>query len=308
MKAKSNGRRIRVEIARAVLESVFKECDRYDREETGGRVVGHFSVDSETLVVRAAGVIEPGPNARRTSTSFFQDGDYQTKVFRRLEVRDPSIEHLGNWHTHHMNGYPTLSSGDVATYRRIVNHQLHNLDFFYALLVTNRNEGQTGLDRYALRHYVLFRGKNAVHEVDQGDVRVTDDPRISPTQDRASEDGPTRDGANSDGTRRVVSVRVYDESVLRVLDPSFAPRLIARTGTFFWKGVLELVDGSTIAVKVVEVEEEDGLYYHLMLAPVSDEVTKLCETPFRSACEAVRALELRMNRKIYASTMNRGEG
>ena len=42
------------------------------------------------------------------------------------------IEHLGNWHTHHVNGYPNLSGGDVATYRRIVNHELHNLDFFYA--------------------------------------------------------------------------------------------------------------------------------------------------------------------------------
>ena len=75
MKAKNNARAIRVEIAGDVLESVFEECDRYDREETGGRVVGHFAVDCRTLVLRAAGVIEPGPNARRTSTSFFQDGE-----------------------------------------------------------------------------------------------------------------------------------------------------------------------------------------------------------------------------------------
>ena len=165
MKAKSKVRAIHVEIPGNVLESIFEECDRYNREETGGRVVGHFSVNRKTLVVRAAGVIEPGPNARRTSTSFFQDGDYQTEVFRRLESKDPSLEHLGNWHTHHVNGYPTLSAGDVATYRRIVNHHLHNLDFFYALLVTNRNEGQAGVDRYAVRHYVLFRGEDAVHEI-----------------------------------------------------------------------------------------------------------------------------------------------
>ena len=87
-----------------------------------------------------AGVIEPGPEARRTRTSFFQDGDYQTEVFRRLEEQDPAIEHLGYWHTHHVNGYPRLSGGDVATYRRIVNHELQNLDFFYALLVTHHRE------------------------------------------------------------------------------------------------------------------------------------------------------------------------
>ena len=87
MKAKSKVRAIHVHVAAEVLESVFEECDRYDLDETGGRVVGHFSVDSGTLVLRATAVIEPGPNARRTSTSFFQDGDYQTEVFRRLEAK-----------------------------------------------------------------------------------------------------------------------------------------------------------------------------------------------------------------------------
>ena len=174
MKAKRKVRTIHLEIPGEALETVFEECDRYDHDETGGRVVGHFSEDRGTLVVRAAGVIEPGPNAKRTPTSFFQDGDYQTEVFRRLEAKDPSIEHLGNWHTHHVNGYPRLSPGDVATYRRIVNHHLHNLDFFYALLVTKRNKGRTGLGRYSVRHYVLFRGEDDVHEVRSADVRVTD--------------------------------------------------------------------------------------------------------------------------------------
>ena len=34
------------------------------RDETGGRVVGHFSVNGGTLVLRVTAVIEPGPNAR----------------------------------------------------------------------------------------------------------------------------------------------------------------------------------------------------------------------------------------------------
>ena len=95
-------RSVRVEIAGRALQSVFEECDRYDSDETGGRMVGHFALERNTLVVRARGVIEPGPNARRTRTSFFQDGDYQTEVFRRIEAEDPTIEHLGNWHTHHV--------------------------------------------------------------------------------------------------------------------------------------------------------------------------------------------------------------
>ena len=305
MKAKSNARAIRVEIAGDVLESVFEECDRYDLEETGGRVVGHFAVDSGTLVVRAAGVIEPGPNARRTSTSFFQDGDYQTEVFRRLEVKDPSIEHLGNWHTHHMNGYPTLSSGDVATYRRIVNHRLHNLDFFYALLVTNKNEGRTGLDRYALRHYVLFRGEDAVHEVPPTDVRVTDGPRIRPNSVDACKHSHDAGRAKADGARGTVEVRARDQSVLGVLCPLMEPRLSSRTGTFFWKGSLPLIDGSAIEIRVAELKDDSGLLYYPVVSSASGDVAELCETPFPSASQAVRALESRINREIYESALKR---
>ena len=306
MKGRGDVPGIRVEIAGDVLKSVFKECDRHDHDETGGRIVGHFAMDCGTLVVRVNGMIEPGPNARRTPTSFFQDGDHQTQVFRRLEARDAAIEHLGNWHTHHVNGYPTLSAGDVATYRRIVNHKLHNLDFFYALLVTHRHEGETGLERYAVRHYVLFRGDDAVHEIPSGGVRVTDEPGIWPTNEPASKNLPQADAVGRDDKCVPVEIRAHDQMVLRVLSPSLQPRLSVRTGTFFWRGPLPLIDGSDADVKVVEVEDEDGLVYYPMVTSASDEVTKLCETPFKSASEAVRALEARMNRKIYDSAVRGG--
>ena len=303
MKAKNKVRAIRVEISGEVLESVFEECDRYDHDETGGRVVGHFSADCGSLVIRTAGVIEPGPNARRTSTSFFQDGDYQTEVFRRLETKDPSIEHLGNWHTHHVNGYPTLSAGDVATYRRIVNHHLHNLNFFYALLVTNRNKGRTGLDRYAVRHYVLFRGDDAVHEILPADVRVTDGARIWPKGDSLPEHTPNAAIAQGDGAPGIVEVRARDQSVLRVLCPSMEPRLSTRTGTFFWKGSLPLIDGSAIQIRVAEVQDDGELLYYPVVSSAFKDVAQLCETPFPSASHAVRALESRINRNIYEAAI-----
>ena len=305
MTAKSNVRAIHVEISGEVLESVFNECDRYDHDETGGRVVGHFSEDCGSLVIRAAGVIEPGPNARRTSTSFFQDGDYQTEVFRRLETKDPSIEHLGNWHTHHVNGYPTLSAGDVATYRRVVNHHLHNLNFFYALLVTNRNKGRTGLDRYAVRHYALFRGDDAVHEILPTDVLVTDGPRIWPKGVNPPEHAPSAANAQGDGAPGIVEVRARDQSVLGVLCPSMEPRLSTRTGTFFWKGSLPLIDGTAIQIRVAEVEDDGELLYYPVVSSAAKDVAELCGKPFPSASHAVRALESRINRNIYESAIKR---
>ena len=298
MNAMREVRSVRIEIAGRALQSVFEECDRYDSDETGGRMVGHFALERGTLVVRARGVIEPGPKAKRTRSSFFQDGDYQTEVFRRIEAEDPTIEHLGNWHTHHVNGYPNLSGGDVATYRRIVNHELHNLDFFYALLVTSRHEGRSGLDRYAVRHYLLFRGDDEVHEVDLGNVRITDEAIVWPKDAAGAEDQP-----KSHGGRRglAVAVRADDQRILEVMYPSLKPRLSARSETFFWKGPLPLVDGTEAELRVVEVEDEERLAYYPSVSSPSAEAGKLYETPFRSASEAVRALELRLNRAIYES-------
>ncbi|MXX62701.1 MAG: hypothetical protein F4X04_05875 [Holophagales bacterium] len=296
---KRNKRAIRVEIAEDILEGVFAECDRYDHEETGGRVVGHFTQERGALVVRPTALIDPGPNARRSRTSFFQDGEYQTRVFRRLEAKDPAIEHLGNWHTHHVNGYPQLSGGDVETYRRIVNHERHNLDFFYALLVTQRHEGREGLKRYSVRHYVLFRGEAAVHEVSPQSVRVTS--RSGQVAKVAEPSGCLASGGRpeGDGSGGRLAVRARDQFILEVLCPSMEPRRSSRTGTFFWKGRAQLIDGSEVDVRVVEVQIGDGPVYYPVVADASAAVAKLCEAPFPSAAEAVHALESHLNRELY---------
>ena len=296
---KSKLRTIHLEIAGDVLESIFKECDRYDSEETGGRVVGHYSENCGTLVVRAAGVIEPGPNAQRTSTSFFQDGDYQTEVFRQLEEKDPSIEHLGNWHTHHVNGYPTLSGGDIATYRRIVNHELHNLDFFYALLVTKRNDMCTGLDRYAVRHYVLFRGEDIVHEISPADVRVKDWPRVWPKDSSATKHRSSAGGEKEDSPSEIFEIRALDKSVLGVMYPSMKPRLLKHSRTLFWQGSLPLIDGSLCDIRVAEVEDNGQLLYYPIISRASKNMAQLCEKAYFSASHAVHAVESQMNRDIY---------
>src|ERR1700676_4005561 len=113
---------VRVVMPEAALAAIFAECDGFDRDETGGRLIGTFVERNGKLTVRIAGVIEAGPQAKRSSASFFQDGQYQERIFRQVERDHPEIEHLGNWHTHHVNGFPTLSGGDIATYQRTVNH------------------------------------------------------------------------------------------------------------------------------------------------------------------------------------------
>ncbi|MDE2833729.1 MAG: hypothetical protein OXM02_04330 [Bacteroidota bacterium] len=281
--------KIRLKIAGDLLRTVFDECDQYEDEETGGRIIGHYSLEDNMLEIRANGVIEPGPGTRRTRTSLFQDGEYQTRIFRRLEERDPTIEHLGSWHTHHVNGYPRLSDGDLATYRRIVNHELHNPDFFYALLVVRRNYGESDLQRYDFRHYIFFREDDKIHEINSAEVQVTDSPVIWPLKQ------PTADDTENHVAQEAILVRARDKTILEVIYPSFAPRLNSRTETFYWTGRLPLIDGFTPDVKVVEIEDEGDLHYYPLVSAGSERAQELSATAFPSAAHAIRALELRLN-------------
>src|SRR5438045_2438137 len=88
-----------ISIAREALESIFDECDKYDADETGGRLVGTYREKDGRTEIDVRAVLGPGPNAERSATHFFQDGEYQERLFRSIEGRHPEIEHLGNWHT-----------------------------------------------------------------------------------------------------------------------------------------------------------------------------------------------------------------
>lgn len=160
-----------VSIPSPIIDGIFDECDRYTDEETGGRLLGFYTWRGTDLHIDVKAVIAAGPNARRSQTSFFQDGEYQERVFRAVEKQQPRIEHLGNWHTHHVNNLRTLSQGDCETYRKCVNSANHNTDFFYALLVTHRTMyAQT---RYAVRHFVFVRHATEFVEIQQSSVDIT---------------------------------------------------------------------------------------------------------------------------------------
>jgi hypothetical protein len=161
-----------ISIPRPILEGMFDECERYREEETGGRLLGFYTWQRTDLHIDVKAVLPAGPKARRTRTSFFQDGDYQEQLFRAVEKRYPSINHLGNWHTHHCNGLRTLSQGDCETYRKCVNSPNHATDFWYALLVTHDTPNEQM--RYGVKHFVFVRygGDNFV-EVPMSQVNVT---------------------------------------------------------------------------------------------------------------------------------------
>ena len=293
---------VSVTIARAALESVFDECDRYDADETGGRLLGTYHGNGSTMEITVSGVIGPGPNARRSSTSFYQDGDYQEKVFRAIEARHPDVEHLGNWHTHHVNGFPTLSGGDISTYRNIVNHRNHNTDFFYALLVVRKNARRN--PRYEAKHYFLRRNDEAVYEIPQKDVRIVDFPLLSPGEPDDNVRQP-RHSVEEHQAPPANPERAKDRDFFADFYPDLKSLFSERLRAPYWKGPLTLVDGSHL--DVVAVESSDGRIPEYSIVTAGDHPT-LGEAlatykgrKFASARHAIIQLERDLNREVHRS-------
>jgi hypothetical protein len=301
---KSKDNLVRISIYQGVLDAIFDECDQYDSHETGGRLIGTFKHLKERLTIEVSGVIEPGPAARRTATSFFQDGAYQEEVFRSIEGRHPEIEHLGNWHTHHVNGYPHLSPGDIATYQKTVNHPNHNTDIFYGLLIVSKTPNS--VQRYNARHYLLRRGDSSVDEIPESGIQLVHKQPLWPTNKPPHLS--TRTDLNTPGTAGH-QVRAYDQEMFSEMYPQFKPYFSKSMGAVYWKGNIELIDGTKIDVVVIESKGKEGMSYSIN--PVGEDakefqVPNSCtDRPFKSARMAVWQFERDVNPEIYSKTTSR---
>jgi hypothetical protein len=289
-----------ISITRGALESVFDECDRYNVDETGGRLLGTYRHDNGRYDIEVKGVLEPGPNAQRSPTYFLQDGDHQEKLFRAIEADHPEIEHLGNWHTHHVNGLSTLSGGDKTTYFKTVNHEKHNTDFFYALLVVSKNRG--GNPRYAVKHFIFRRGDDAIYEIPAKDVRLVEAPPLRPrgTVERAEPRDPPPQHGRPDAPN---SERAKDQEFFSEFYPGLKALLSKDSGAPYWKGSLPLVDGSRADVVAMEDIDDRARSYSIATScknpVIADILAQYKERQFRSARHAVLHLERDLNQALF---------
>lgn len=292
-------RNTRLILPQAALKVIFDECDGFDADETGGRVIGTFEKHGGKLTLHVSGIIESGPQAQRSPVSFFQDGQYQERIFRQIEGRHPEIEHLGNWHTHHVNGLQNLSGGDIDTYRRTVNHHNHNTSFFYALLVTAKNNTSDPLRRYSIKHYMFPRGDESIYEIPSYHVQIVDKPLLWPaasSQDTKQNRYPI---PNKLGVR---PGRAYDHDILSEFYQRVRPFTSPKLG-LYWGGPIELLDGSSVEVIVLEDPAADRPSYSVTLREPPDSLKDIAEelakAEFSSARAALITTERSCNRALY---------
>lgn len=284
--------KIRLTIPKAALLTVFDECDGFDQDETGGRVVGTFQKRFGKLDIHVTGIIEAGPQARRSRVSFFQDGEYQEKIFRQIEDHHRETEHVGTWHTHHVNGLQHLSDGDIQTYYRTVNHPNQHTPFFYALLVTAKHRSSDPLQRYAVKHYVFRRGDERIYELHGGQVEIVDAPLVWPVGAEYHETG--RDGGNLN--------RAYDNDILSEFYRGLRPFSNAKLGVY-WRGPLELLDGSKVEVVLLGDSTAANPTYTVTLrkppAALESLAEEIASVEFPSARAALITTERSCNRALY---------
>jgi len=294
-------------IPRSALEFVFDECDRYDTDETGGCVLGTYKKSGDGLTIAVSGIIEPGPSAQRTRTYFMQDGAYQERVFREIEARDPSIEHLGNWHTHHVNMLRHLSDGDIQTYRRTVEHEKHNTDFFYALLVTERKKSKTSVQRYTFKNYVFQRGDSAIYEIPASALTLTDSPLLWPIAVGAESEGPAtslklKTRPSGGETEEFRANLVHDNEVVSDFYPKVKTFKSEELG-IYWRGPVSLIDGSEPEVVILQDESGKTPVFTVTLrsAPgtLSRSIKTLAKEEFQSCRAALIATERVCNAELF---------
>lgn len=297
---------IRISFCRDVLESIFDECDNFNIDETGGRIIGHYNFKGNSLNIDVCGLIGSGPNARRSPTSFFQDGAHQEVIFRKIEAEHPDIEHLGNWHSHHVNGLNTLSSGDIDTYKKTVNHEKHNTDFFYALLVTGKNHIPHSKERYAVRHFLFKRGESSVREISPFHVKIVKKAPlfIDKTGKAASESEEVHDANLSDQAKANVT-RLKDKEIIAYLYPGLKPFFSKQTNSLYWKGEIALIDATPVELLILESTDDQGPSYSvtIMGSRANNFQSKqlYSKRNFDSAWKAAISFERDLNHEIYSS-------
>jgi hypothetical protein len=179
-----------------------------------------------------------------------------------------------------------------------VEHEKHNTDFFYALLVTEKMRGKTGLQRYTFKNYLMRRGDKNVYEIPVDAIRLIEASLVWPLKEghkprNRSELSSSAAVSNADLVR--------DNEVVAQFFPG-VKALQSKDLGIYWRGSIMLADGSKLETVVFRDPDEGGYTVTLRnpsvaLEPVMNELGK---STFSSARAALIATERACNAQLFS--------
>ncbi|MDQ1295503.1 MAG: hypothetical protein QG608_3388 [Actinomycetota bacterium] len=244
-------RNVSVRIREGVLRASRDLVSSHPMVEVGGKFVGQVRVEDDRIELEVVDYIDSGPGAHRSATFHLPDAGYQVRVFRGMESIDPTVQHLGSWHSHHPHGYRRLTPEDVKGYRESVNSGDHLPGVFLASLVVDPE----GLGK--ARHHLFVKGDHGYLTVPGDRVRTVpggrrfhDDPSAFGTAC-----APDLVAAREDGCARPWSASLEARHLIARLDRALTghfPHLITLMrgpGEIVWRGSVHS-DGCPIGFEV----------------------------------------------------------
>ncbi len=128
---------IKIILPTEVVKKIYELYEDYPSVENGGRIIGIYDNIENGIpkVIRVYTIIPPGPRAKRTPVSLFQDGEWQDWIFRKLELIEPNLHYVGSFHHHCSNRLSHLSSGDIEGYQYLLKKYKPKSKVFLAVLM-----------------------------------------------------------------------------------------------------------------------------------------------------------------------------
>ena len=176
-----------------------------------------------------------------------------------------------------------------------MNHEQHNTNFFYALLVVRKTPHCA--KRYEIKHFLFRRDDDSVYEIPDAEVTVVEGPRAK-TNSEAVRAADVR-------STPVIPERAKDQEFFAEFYPHFKPAVAKQI--LCWKGRLSLVDDSNVEVLAMETVDDARSSYSIGVIGESADrwktLKKYEDRSFRSARHAVLSLEGDLNREAFRQGM-----
>ncbi|MCX4988456.1 hypothetical protein [Streptomyces sp. NBC_00568] len=152
------------------------EIEKNPDVEVGGKFVGYIRNSSPVtrrrkakladLEVEVCDYLDSGPGTSRSAVFHHPDTEYQLELFQRIEREFPGLAFIGLWHSHHPNGFPNLSRGDIQAHWGTVNSPRYDQEIMISSLAID----DTGI--LGGKTFAFPRGSEKYYEIAPDSIQV----------------------------------------------------------------------------------------------------------------------------------------